>query len=60
MSDLRYAFRGLRRTPRFTMAAVLTLAIGIGANTAIFSIVDHAILSPLAHDEPDRLYVVHD
>ena len=58
--DLRHAFRSLRRTPGFTIAAVLTLAIGIGANTAIFSIVDHVILGRWPIDDPDRLYVVHE
>src|SRR5262249_17834204 len=53
--DLRYALRGLSRRPAFTFTAVLTLAVGIGAATAIFSVVYSVLIKPLPYPNPDEL-----
>src|ERR1700761_5176960 len=58
--DLRYGWRMLQRNPRFALVAILTLAVGIGANAAMFSVIDGVLLHRLPFTDPDRVILIWD
>jgi putative ABC transport system permease protein len=60
LRDLRFAFRALRRTPGFTAIAIVVMALGIGANVALFTVVRNVILKPLPFQNPDRLLMLYE
>ena len=60
IQDLRYAVRTFLRQPAFSLTAILALALGIGANTAVFTVVYAVLLKPLPYPDPDALIYMHD
>src|SRR5437667_5875365 len=59
LKDLRFAVRGLRRSPLFSTVAILSLALGIGANTAIFTLIDQVLLRKLPVNQPEQLVMLY-
>ncbi|MGZ5020195.1 MAG: ABC transporter permease, partial [Chthoniobacterales bacterium] len=60
MNDLKFAIRSLLKRPGFTFVAIITLALGMGAATAIFSVVDAVLLRPLPYPQPERLVEIRE
>ncbi|HIF21094.1 MAG TPA: hypothetical protein EYQ27_04130, partial [Gemmatimonadetes bacterium] len=60
LGDLRFALRGLRRSPLITVAILVTIALGVGANTAIFSVVDAVMIRSLPFPDPERLVLLYE
>jgi putative ABC transport system permease protein len=60
LKDMAFGIRVLRKSPKFTAVAVIVLALGIGANTAIFTVINAVVLRPLAYPHPERLVALYE